>query len=390
MFTGLNSAMITCDGIPTCFMQNQDSDADSGSGPCNSVSVAANAHAIAGCASRQLLVSSSAGAQANGLCVTHTSTQSGHHSLATFKWYDAYPGLCTDEDGCPSPPMCMTLTGLNYGHANAFSASARSFEFEANCTVWPTIDWEHEYTFDVYLDGYNESCACSCDAGLSSTSSIVSVRFVSLGMISTPQQGSPTTATLHRVVAVNGDGDVITLGFPNAPSVSPTFVSPHDFDIEVVANDTIAIDEFTASILLIQFEDAFGRHDDDINRNGSRDWQDRMSFAVALGSVLGDEHYTPRADYDLDGDVDEDDRDVFLLHVNTRDGNLFFPASYDVNVVMGCTFDVDDSGFLDGDDYDYFIALYTLGDPLADTDASGFVDGDDFDAFMIGFVNGEC
>lgn len=53
-----------------------------------------------------------------------------------------------------------------------------------------------------------------------------------------------------------------------------------------------------------------------------------------------------------------------------------------------CSPDFDGSGFIDTDDFDAFVASFTLGERCADIDGSGFVDTDDFDAFVRAFEDG--
>ncbi|MCC6428591.1 MAG: hypothetical protein IT435_17450 [Phycisphaerales bacterium] len=54
----------------------------------------------------------------------------------------------------------------------------------------------------------------------------------------------------------------------------------------------------------------------------------------------------------------------------------------------GCPADVDASGFVDTDDFDAFVGMFTEGGPAADFDHSGFVDTDDYDAFVRAFESG--
>ncbi|MCC6428853.1 MAG: hypothetical protein IT435_18785 [Phycisphaerales bacterium] len=55
---------------------------------------------------------------------------------------------------------------------------------------------------------------------------------------------------------------------------------------------------------------------------------------------------------------------------------------------MTCIADADGSGFVDTDDFDYFIEMYELGDCSADADKSGFVDTDDYDHFVFWYEEG--
>jgi len=53
-----------------------------------------------------------------------------------------------------------------------------------------------------------------------------------------------------------------------------------------------------------------------------------------------------------------------------------------------CPSDFDNNGFVNGDDFDQFVALFIEGDPGADFDHNGFVNGDDFDQFVTAFESG--
>jgi hypothetical protein len=53
-----------------------------------------------------------------------------------------------------------------------------------------------------------------------------------------------------------------------------------------------------------------------------------------------------------------------------------------------CAADMDGSGFVDTDDFDYFVHNFEAGISAADFDQSGFVDTDDFDAFVHAFERG--
>jgi len=56
--------------------------------------------------------------------------------------------------------------------------------------------------------------------------------------------------------------------------------------------------------------------------------------------------------------------------------------------VHPCPTDFDRNGFVNGDDFDAFIAYFLAGDPAADFDGNTFVNGDDFDAFVAAFDGG--
>ena len=58
-------------------------------------------------------------------------------------------------------------------------------------------------------------------------------------------------------------------------------------------------------------------------------------------------------------------------------------------IVTGCCpADFDDSGFVNGDDFDSFVIVFESGSLDADFDHNGFVNGDDYDLFVAAFVEG--
>ena len=53
-----------------------------------------------------------------------------------------------------------------------------------------------------------------------------------------------------------------------------------------------------------------------------------------------------------------------------------------------CPSDIDDNGFVNGDDFDTWIFWFVFGDPRADYNHDTFVSGDDFDLFVDDFIAG--
>ncbi len=66
-------------------------------------------------------------------------------------------------------------------------------------------------------------------------------------------------------------------------------------------------------------------------------------------------------------------------------GTIFWD---DIVVRQGCPSDVDRNNFVNGDDFDSFVAAFVAGDPYSDYDTNCFVNGDDFDAFVSDFIAG--
>ncbi len=57
-------------------------------------------------------------------------------------------------------------------------------------------------------------------------------------------------------------------------------------------------------------------------------------------------------------------------------------------VVEPCPADVNSDGYVNGEDFDEFVAAFEWGDPFADFDGNSFVNGVDFDGFVEAFVAG--
>jgi hypothetical protein len=77
---------------------------------------------------------------------------------------------------------------------------------------------------------------------------------------------------------------------------------------------------------------------------------------------------------------------VAYLGTNQLAGQIGSYADYVTN--YACLADADKSGFVDIDDYVYFVSKFEQGDDAADFDGTGFVDIDDFVAFVGAFEQG--
>ena len=60
----------------------------------------------------------------------------------------------------------------------------------------------------------------------------------------------------------------------------------------------------------------------------------------------------------------------------------------DVFIGVLCFADFDGNGFVNADDFDYFMEAFYFGTPAADIDGNGFANADDFDAFLAAFYVG--
>lgn len=78
---------------------------------------------------------------------------------------------------------------------------------------------------------------------------------------------------------------------------------------------------------------------------------------------------------------------LIVNFVSSFQGTLIDYAELTV-IYDACLADLDDNGFVNGDDYDLFASAFDAADPVADLDANGFVNGDDYDLFASAFESG--
>ncbi len=76
----------------------------------------------------------------------------------------------------------------------------------------------------------------------------------------------------------------------------------------------------------------------------------------------------------------------------TKESSIAIAQGYqvklDLELAVGTGADFDNNGFINGDDFDTFVALFADGDAAADWDGNCFVNGDDFDGFVAAFEGG--
>lgn len=81
-----------------------------------------------------------------------------------------------------------------------------------------------------------------------------------------------------------------------------------------------------------------------------------------------------------------------MMFADPHDGpggtNASFVTASDVAASFFCTADFNGDGFVNGDDFDGYVAAFELGDDTADYNHDGFVTGDDFDSYVAAFEIG--
>jgi len=115
---------------------------------------------------------------------------------------------------------------------------------------------------------------------------------------------------------------------------------------------------------------------------------------IGAGSTCvdsGDDALLPADWADVDGDGNTAEENPYdRLGVTRRlDGDFDGFDRADIGAYeYHCPADFDLNNFVNGDDFDAFVALFEQGDAAADFDRNGFVNGDDYDAFTARFEAG--
>lgn len=167
--------------------------------------------------------------------------------------------------------------------------------------------------------------------------------------------------TVHgAVVGVLEDGTVVQLGFASGLTVTS---GTNSVFISGTYETTVSCSGSSGSAESDVVDEAadFG----DANRSGSVTWMDRQAWIGTFGLGINQFGYTPRLDFDLDGDLDINDLNAF----NAR----YCPADVDDGTATG-TWD----GGVTNDDLLYFLDVFELGTPQADLDdgsGTGLPDG---------------
>jgi len=114
----------------------------------------------------------------------------------------------------------------------------------------------------------------------------------------------------------------------------------------------------------------------DVNGDGYITLCDESELVSLLGTAAGDGSYDPRADMDIDGDVDSADlNEAIIIYENTI-ANYFCPGDYD------------GSGALNFLDVSEFLADYALQKPKSDYNCDGMYNFLDNSAFLAAYAAG--
>jgi hypothetical protein len=182
--------------------------------------------------------------------------------------------------------------------------------------------------------------------------------------------GVPTTAYLQGVMGADPTGNPFRLGF----FTDSTFAQDAFANVDV-ATYTVPLPSLPTDISRIEVyvdSDHFQSFDGDLDNDGNVCWTDRRLALACVGSSIGSAAYNARADFDLDGDVDQTDFAAF---------HVVFSSS-------ACTADFDCSGSFGSQDYFDFQNAYFQSDPIADFNADGSVTSQDWLDFLNAFFNG--
>lgn len=134
--------------------------------------------------------------------------------------------------------------------------------------------------------------------------------------------------------------------------------------------------ENAVSVVVTGTAESFSEQNGDLTPTGEETdvicWADRYLFAQAYGSSFGDELYNPRADFDLDGDIDSDDYAEYLAIFNAN----------------ACAADFNCDGVVEVPDIFAFQSAWFASEFAADFDGNGLVEVPDMFAFLSAWFAG--
>jgi len=148
--------------------------------------------------------------------------------------------------------------------------------------------------------------------------------------------------------------------------------APYNLEVEGDSSVEVPFKILPATLATTSSSDSFKEHDGDIDRSGTVDWNDRDDMMALIGISIGQVGYTPRADLDLDGDIDADD---FALYAPVFNANA-------------CEADYDSSGFVNTSDLFDFQTDFFNNSPRADFNGDGYINSSDYFEFQTAWFNG--
>lgn len=246
----------------------------------------------------------------------------------------------------------LALAGITCDVADTFTRG------EAPAGIQVTINFEADVHFDTCEEGMGAPAVGSIDP-------VVTVEDVVL----TGTDGTNTEQFLVRgVLAVDDDGVETRLGFYSG--------SEFGMNGDVFSGSKMFSLSFSfapTSVSIVPARYGFNTFDGDLNADQAVCWTDRRIMVSLIGLDIDDAGYNARADFDLDGDIDQNDYDAFV-------------SVFDSTVT--CHVDYDCSGSVDSTDYFQFTNDFLNNDPVSDYNGDGVVNSQDWNDFLSDFFAG--
>jgi len=302
---------------------------------------------------------------------------------------DAPIGIATaDFDGNGSVDMATANSGSNT-FAMRNNSSGAGISFGAG-TI--TLTEDNPTTIDPW-DPDNPKTAASAVVGNSNSSTVTFHPNTGTGTFSASTSygvgDRPETVLtedmnndgLEDIVCVNRDGDSISVmlcsggqSFYDAVNI-PVGIEPRSLALVDVDNDgdlDVAVTaENGASQRVVQLLQ---------NSTQAGDYTVAFVAPLELATAQPPSLLTH-------GDVDQDGFDD-IIALSDSGTEIADNVTVRLNLFRACVADFDRNQFVNGEDFDAFIAVFESGEPSADVNHDTFVTGEDFDFFVEHFVEG--
>ena len=320
---------------------DNDSESDSHSGGCSTVSASTSATALG--------MDSSASGSVTGLDLDASTSSEGV----------SYHGM--SKEGCDDHGVYD-----RDGIANGIFIDTRSY-----CVHGP-LSYTRRFNFDTTWTIRDDAADCpnpSCGGDFTPPTYMIRAIFVNdqIGI-------NGTKHATQGVFAIYSDNTVVRLGiFTNSAFAPTSTATGGSVSADIQFNGSLggSADLTVTDDLVIG--DAFSNFDGDLDGDQMTCWTDLDALDAILGSSIGDATYNARADFNLDGVIDGDDRAVLLAMVK-------------------CNQDTNCDGSTGTDaDIDAFFAALSNSTAAADFNGDGDVGTDgDIDSFFSVLGGGPC
>lgn len=328
-------------------------------------------------------------------CITTSATAPGLYMLYAFG--QASGGICGLSGWANTVNQVTYFEEFGYRQLDEFLQLIEPCEYHGTALDLglsaASVKWSVDYDVPGYLlisvdwnkEGLSgsttEACVCQIARGGMTIDVGYPVRQIDhlvIKIVAMYDDDSTATEIIRGIHATEADLTETRLGFFTDTDFDDGNANPDKLSGSVIGfTIPITIDLATAvSFSMTGETESFSAQNGDLTPSSTTGdvvcWTDRVLFVQAYGSTFTDEAYNPRVDFDLDGDVDDDDYATYLTIFNAT----------------ACTADYDCNGLVEVPDIFAFQSAWYGGTLAGDFDGNGIVEVPDIFAHLSAWFAG--